>query len=844
MRLFLIAAVFVSSLIAQAPTVMSPDEFFGRPLGATFTRHDEVMSYVRAVDAASDRIGVESYGTTTEGRPLTLVIATSSANSARLPAIKDGLRKLGDPRIDPAQRDVAAMIADLPCVVWLSFNVHGNEASGTEAFLAVLHRLASDGGDDVASWLAHAVIILDPCLNPDGHDRYVNWYRSVAGSVPDVDRATFEHAEPWPTGRFNHWNFDLNRDWAFASQPETRARLPKFTAWSPQVHVDVHEMDPDSTYFFFPANRPINSNFPPMTVKWGKIFGEGNAAAFDAVGAPYFTAEDYDLFYPGYGDSWPSLNGAIGMTYEMAGNGRAGVAMRRDDGRVLTLLERLRHHERATLSTVATAVKRRDELLRDWHDFRRTAVEEGRGGAVRAFILDTETDPQRADALAANLRLQGIEVQRSKIAWTLPRVKDVYGAEVVDRTFPAGTYFVSLDQPLKRLAKTLLEPRTDIRELYFYDVSAWSQPLAFGVPCFEVSQPLTVDAEQVGDVVPRPGTLAEGPSPVGWLLDASNSGSVGALASLLRAGVLVRCAQKTFTHSGQVYSRGAFLVRRNENSSEIEAAIKSAVAAGGFVRPVASGLSQKGIDLGSASFPSLNQPRVLLVAGRGRDATSFGAARFLLDQIHRIPYSVVTEESLTRRNLARATAVVFTEGRGITNVDTRTALREFMSDGGVVVAMGSSAFGSLGKDSLSDVKAFNPERKAASRPVRLTEEREEQDRKRQAPGSIFRVELDPAQPLAFGYRGELTAFKSGLSAFDPSGPGTHVGWFADAPPIAGYVNDDDEKQLRGKSYLTVSSVGDGALVLFAEDPNFRGGWHGLSRLFLNSILILPKRSAS
>lgn len=844
MRVAFVVLFAVCSVLAQSAVVPEPDAFFGRPFGTVFSRHDEVMRWVDAVDAASDRIATETYGITPEGRPLRLVVASSPENHARMEDIRAKLRALGDVRGGPQGADATALVKELPCVVWISFNVHGNEASGTEAFVAVCRRLAAADDAETRNWLDRSVVVMDPCLNPDGHARYVNWYRSVVGTTPDPDRASMEHVEPWPGGRFNHWCFDLNRDWAFASQPETRARLPRFTAWSPQVHADIHEMSPDSTYFFFPATKPVNANFPPMTVKWGRIFGEGNAAAFDAVGAPWYTGEDFDLFYPGYGDSWPSLNGAIGMTYEMAGNSRAGAAYRRDDGRVMTLLERLRHHERAVFATIGTAVSRREELLRDWHDFRRTAVEEGRGGAVRAFVLDAGKDPRRADALAANLRLQGIEVRRTTGPATLGRLKDVHGVDVKERTFAAGSYVVSLDQPLKRLAKTLLEPRTEIRELFFYDVSAWSLPIAFGVPCFESPEPVTVPTESVDTIVSRPGSVAAGASNVGWMLDAASSASMAAVAELLGKSVKIRVGTKPFTHGGKAHPRGAFLVRRHENGSDVEALVAAAAAASGAdVVPVAGGLSLEGVDFGSTAFQLLNTPRVLLVGGRGRDATAFGSTRYLLDVVWKIPYSIVTEDALSARTLAGATAVVFSEGSGVTKAATKDALRAFMNDGGAVVLLGSAALGSVGKDGFVDAKVVSPERKAASRPVRFTEEREDLERRRQAPGAVFRVELDPAQPLAFGYDAEIVGFKGGLSAFDPAGPGVHVAWFADAPPIAGYVHDEDEKHLRGKSYITMVPTGDGAAVLFAEDPNFRGGWHALSRLFLNAVLLTPRKSA-
>lgn len=833
------------------PAIPTPEEYLGRPLGAVWTRHSDVLGYAKLVASRSDRVRYESYGRTYEGRELALVVASAPENlGERFAAHRARAAKLADPRLLAPGEDVAPLMDGLPAVVWLSFNVHGNEPSPSETFLRVLHRLATDDGPENLRRLRESYAVMDPCVNPDGRDRYVNWFNSCVGSRPDPDPLTREHKEPWPGGRQNHFQFDLNRDWAFATQVETRARHRKFLEWTPQVHADYHEMSAETSYFFFPAEKPINANVPPSILKWGKLFGDGNAAAFDREGFAYYTGEDFDLFYPGYGDSWPSLTGAIGMTYEMAGHSTAGTAYRRRDGAVLTLNDRIRRHELTALATIDTAVVRRAELLADWHGFRRTAVEEGRGGSPRAFLLDVE-DPARADALVDTLLAQGIEVHRATADFVAQRLKDVHLKPQEDRTFAAGTYVVRLDQPLKRLAKTLLEPRTEIRELYFYDVSAWSLPLGYGVPCFETEQPVSAPLERVTAVAPRAGGVAAGDASVGWLLDGARGSAAFALCDLLREGVRVRVARKEFTLGETAYARGALLVRRAENGPDVaERLARIGAARGAAFKPTATGRVAKGADLGSDHFAPVAAPRVVLVAGDGVDTTSFGAARFLLDRTYDAPYSVVNFDDVRRIEPGTATAIVYAEGRFPRDKETVAALRAFMERGGVVVALGGAAFGACGgEDALSAVKAGPPPApEGASKPTtpprrKLIEEREHDHRLRQAPGSFFLVELDPAHPLSFGYRGDLAAFKAGLVAFDPTGPGEHVGVFKDASPLSGYVNPEDEKGLRGRSYVTVEEHGRGALVLFADDPNFRGGWHGLSRLFLNACLLLPATPA-
>ena len=291
--LALLATILPAQTATRAETrssVPSPAEVLGRPLGETYSRHCEVVDYARRVAATSPRVRLKTYGRTSEGRELMVLVVTSPENHARAADLEARYAKVADPRKLAPGEDVKKILEDLPVVVWLSYNVHGNEASPSECALAVLHRLASADDAETKRWLSEAIVVIDPCLNPDGRDRYVNWFKGEVGRRPDPDPDSREHDEPWPGGRTNHFQFDLNRDWAFASQVETRGRLPLFVALTPQVHVDFHEMSAESTYFFFPAEKPINSNFPPHTVKWGKVFGQGNAAAFDKQGLPYYTS--------------------------------------------------------------------------------------------------------------------------------------------------------------------------------------------------------------------------------------------------------------------------------------------------------------------------------------------------------------------------------------------------------------------------------------------------------------------------------------------------------------------------------------------------------------------------
>ena len=829
---FLLCALFGALTAQDFPSF---EGLIGHRPGDQFTPQASLERWVRAAAAASPRARLVEYGHTAEGRALLFVVVTSEANHARMPELRTRHALLASGQASVA---IAANVKDLPAVVWLSYTVHGDEASGSEAALLVLQRLLTAQDDDTVRWLRDSIIIIDPCLNPDGRERYVHWYRSVQGTAPDPDAHSAEHDQPWPGGRENHWCFDLNRDWAFATQPETRARLPHFVSWQPQVHADLHEMSYRSTYFFFPAEKPINVNLPEHTLKWGRVFGEGNARAFDDRGWPYYTAEDFDLFYPGYGDSWPSLHGAIGMTYEQAGGPRAGAAVRLPDGRVLTLAARTAHHEVASYATIQTAATRREELLTDWAMFRRSAMEEGRTGTVRSFLLPPGQDPAALDALVDTLQLQGITVQRARTAFTADKVKDALGGVVHERTFEAGTCVVDLAQPAMRLAKTLLEPRTVIRELFFYDVSAWSLPLAHGVQVYESPVLPAVELLAKDEPLASAGGCPETAPKVGWLLRYGSRGAVEALVALLAEGVRVKSARKEFLLADQFFARGTLLLRRDENAADVRAVLEriGKVHHVDFV-PVDSGYTVQGIDLGSVSIQPVVPPRIALLGGEEFSETSFGATRHLLDAVLRAPVSVFSPERFLAADHARYSAVVLPEGR--VGDKLKEALQIFARGGGVVVAMGDSAF-ALAPKAEASAAASKP---AAETPrPRWIEEREQEERRLQQPGSVFRVELDQAHPLSFGYRAELAAFKAGARALDPATLGLHVALFKEAAEISGYVSPEHAKALGGRPYATVVPFGAGAMVLFADDPNFRGAWRGLTRMFMNAVLLLPTRN--
>ena len=823
-----------------AGAVPSPDAFFGVPLGSRFTPHHEMLAYYRKLEATSDRIIVRPYGRTAEGRELVLCFIGSPETLRRLTEIQALQGELADPRRRDGNPDeIDTLLGSLPAVLWLSYNVHGNEASASEAALWTVYQLI-DGTDPASKQIREdALVIVDPCLNPDGHERYQNWFRSVATESGNPDPRSREHDEPWPGGRSNHFLFDLNRDWAWQSQPETRARIAEYIQWWHLIHDDFHEMSPESSYFFFPPEEPINENVSEITLAWSKTIGLANAHAFDRFGWSYYTGESFDLFYPAYGDSWPTLQGAVGMTYEQAGGARGGVRYLRRDGPELTLAARLHHHHVAGMATLLASVKEKTRLQTDFHRFRQEAIEVGRSGDVVEFLFPPQSGG-RLEPLIALLEAQGIEVTAFAEDALAEDLRDYHGASHEVTKLPAGTRSIRLDQPTGRLARALLEPRATASDAFFYDVSAWCLPMAMGVEGFICSGPFSairVPAESD----PRAGHV-EGEAKVAYLFAWEGIDAVRALASLHRRGVRAQLVPTPILSGGRHYAAGSIVVPvlGAATHSAVQAVAKECAVT---FYGVDSGWTDEGIDLGSDQVETLRPPRIAVASGEGVSSLSFGAVWSLFEQTIGATFSAISLDTIGSRALDEYDVLILPTGsgyRGALDEGAVASLRAWLRAGGTIVAFESAAF-ALGAEGvkLSGRKTRtdepprdeeDPQRKTISE---LRKEREE----RQVPGNIFRVTLDPEHPLAFGHPETMFAFMDGTRTFALEGDGGDVAAFTEEPAASGFISDENVDKVRRRVFLAEERVGRGHVVLFAGDPCFRGFWRGSTGLLLNAVYL-------
>jgi hypothetical protein len=695
-------------------SVPRPQSILGYDVGAFHTNYAMMERVVSSVaQAAPDRMRVTDIGETNEHRMMHLLVISAPENISRLSEIKASIARLSDPRsLQPAEAQ--RIISSTPTIVWLNYTIHGDETASFEAMMQVVYQLAASNEQATLEILKNCVVLVNVCANPDGHERFVAWYNSIATGNPEPQSA--EHRQPWSVyGRYNRFRFDLNRDNIASTQVETRNMERAFLDWHPQVFVDHHGQP--AQFFFPPAAQPINPNLPSaQTARWLTEFGRANAAQFDERRWDYYVRDIFDLFYPGYWDSWPSLNGATGMTYETDGGGWKGINWRRDDDTIVTLRSGAAKHFIASMTTLETAARNRVARLNDYYDFKRTAIEEGRAGAMRRVVIRWGPDIVKTNELVEVLLRAGVEVKIARGPFRSARAHSYTDplAAATTQQFQSGSVVIDLDQPQKRLAKALLEPQTEqdarfvqeqlarfarnerrgrnaSKEEYgFYDITSWSLPLAFGIEAYWTEDASDFEHSMLrlpsgGDAVTEAAERSQsaraeytttqlledkynvgvigGRASVAYIIPYERDGAASLVYRLEREGYKVSVATRTLTAGGRDWPRGTMVVRVSRNPESLhEAMARLSKEAGVMVTAVNSGFNETGeTGVGSENVLALKQPRILVVADEGVDQSSYGAMWYLFDRFH-IEWTPMTVNSLKNAQLDRYNVIILPDG--------------------------------------------------------------------------------------------------------------------------------------------------------------------------------------
>lgn len=703
---------------AQVP---HPDTLLRQPLGTFTAHHAEVMGAMRAMAQHSDRMRIVPFGKTHEGRELVSVVIASAANLKRIDAIRADIAKLADPRgVDAAE--IERIVKNSPAIAWLGYSIHGDETSGADASLAVAYHFAAGTSANVTQILDNVVVVIDPMLNPDGRERVLSQIEQSSGYVANLDYTSMQRGR-WPFGRENHYLFDMNRDWLWGTQPETRARWAAIGSWHPQLLVDAHEMGPLDTFLFYPATDPFTPYFPQFTKTWWQSYAQDQALAFDRHGWSYYTREWADSWYPGYTDSWATFIGACGVLYEQAHF--RGQSLRRASGEIVTYHDAVEHQSVASVANVTTLANNREKILRDYVGAKIANCAADTAGNDRMFVLELGRNPDRERQFVANLVEQGIEVFRADEDFKGSAVKTTMSGTQDARDFKLGALIVPARQPLSPLVKAMLEfdPRYDKASLErerkelerkqrskAYDVTGWSPAHAYDLDGYWCKA-LDVKSTRITSI---PSTskgvvgLADPREPVyGWIVDGTDDSAVRFAAQAMELGLQVNLSDEAFRAVDRDFARGSLLVRRTENGADVATLVeRAALKAGALAFATHTARSHdESADLGGRHFDLLSRPRVAILSNAPVSTNAFGHVWHMLDTQLHIPSSHLDAQEFGGYDLRRYNVLVVPDGGGSILRDDAERLRTWIRSGGTLIALGDAAADACDKDlKLSGVR--------------------------------------------------------------------------------------------------------------------------------------------
>ena len=832
-KILLAIIVLLQTIFANAQQLPSPDQFLGYALGSHFTPHYKIVNYVKAIAAAKpDMVKLDKYGETNEGRELMLLFISSPQNIQRMEDIRVNNTRLAGTAIDIQ----AGNSADAPAIVWLSYNVHGNEPSSSEAAMLTLFSLVDPNNQKSKEWLKNTLVIIDPCLNPDGRDRYVNWLNSVVGKQANADPQSREHNEPWPGGRSNHYNFDLNRDWAWQTQIETQQRMKVYSKWLPQVHVDFHEQGYNEPYYFAPAAQPFHEDITPWQKEFQEYIGKNNARYFDDKGWLYFTKERFDLFYPSYGDTYPLYNGAIGMTYEQGGHSRGGLSVLTNSGDTLTLYDRIQHHYTSGLSTIEVASQNANKLVTEFEKFYSDS-KAGVGSTYKTYIL-TDDNFEKINGIAHLLQNNGIEYSSINNA----NFKGYNYATKKEEKGQLKKYNITVAaaQPHGKLAKVLLEPQSVLVDSNTYDITAWSIPYSHNVEAYAVKEEM--------QLIPYPKQNPNKPiaaSAYGYLVKYNSLNSVKLLAFLLKQGVKVRCNEKPFTYNATNFDRGTLILLQKGNTQNLQTLLNDFAATTPIdAEAVSTGFMEKGPDFGSPDIRFIKTPSVAVLTGDGVSSLAAGEIWHLFEQQLSFPISLLNVSDLGDVNLKNYTVLILPDGRysNLNDKNIQQKLKDFLSRGGNIIAMENAIKELSASDWGIKLRENKEDEKDKDKPdynlLKRYENRERDDLSNNIPGAIFTVQLDNSHPLAYGYANTYYTLKQDTRVFEFLKDGWNVGYIKKDNYVTGFAGSKVKPKLVDGLVFGVLEMNGGNVVLLADNPLFRQFWEGGKLLFCNAVFLV------
>ncbi len=844
MRKWMLAAMLLSIVMANAqsldyylpknvsynPNIPTPKSVIYHEVGEWHVTHDRLVNYMKALDQASDRITLQVSGYTYEGRPQLAMIITSPKNHAQIETIRKEHLKLSD-----ANQSSSLNLDNMPIVVWQGYSIHGNESSGSNAALLTAYYLAAAQGAAVEDLLEKVVIIFDPSFNPDGLNRFANWANMHKSKTMVADPQAREFNEVWPGGRFNHYWFDLNRDWLPAQHVESRSRLKVYHDWKPNILTDHHEQGSNATFFFQPGvPSRVNPNTPNRNQELTAAIGNFHAKFLDSIGSMYFTKEGYDDFYYGKGSTYPDINGAVGILFEQASS--RGHAQETDNG-LLTFPFTIRNQFVTSLSTLEAARALRKEMLAFQRDFYKDVAKESEAFPVKAYVFGDEKDKSRTNMFIEMLQRHQVKVYSLKT--------DV---SADGKNFKAGqAYVIPTAQQQFKIIKTVFEKTFEYKDSLFYDVTAWTMSLAFGLPNAEIKTPATnLLGDELTATPVAEGRLIGGVSSNAYIFRWDDYYAPKLLYRLQSRGLITKVATQKFgagiNGKQEAFGYGSIVLPvkiQNRSEAEIFQLLNDAIKGTGVdVYSTGSSLSVGGVDLGSNSMANIRAPRVMMFGGTGTSATDVGEIWHLMDQRFGIPVSIVDVDRFNAINTARYNVIIMPSG-SYSNLDknAQDKLRTWIAGGGTLIAT-EDATNWLARNGMTKVifrDAADKKDTTAMLPYYL---RSDEQRAKDMAGSLFEAKLDPTHPLCYGYgQHTVSVFKSNTLFMDQNNdPYDSPVMYTDNPLQSGYLYRGYRDKVKNSAVVNIDQLGRGRVISMVDNLNFRAFWLGTSKIFLNAVV--------
>lgn len=812
-----ILSLLLCSFFTSFAQVLSPSEFLGFELGSRFTPHHQIISYVDHVNQqlpANSKI--EIYGHTNEMRPLEVIFIGSADHISSLTEVKKSQIEIVSGSKKPTTND--------PVIIWLSYNVHGNEASGSEAFMKVLYDLAIDPNNFLSG---DVLYILDPCINPDGRDRYANWYNQMIGKNLNTDPNSREHKEPWPGGRTNHYGFDLNRDWLWKTQLESIQRMALYEQWLPHVHADFHEMGAEDSYYFPPAAKPFHEDITVWQRQFQQILGNTIKKDFDKNGWSYFTRENYDLLYPSYGDTYPIFNGAIGMTLEQGGSGKAGLSYIQETGETLTLLDRLTHHHSVSFGIIEAARTHKTRLNEEYATFFQNARSSG-VGKYKYYLVKNTNQGRMHDlqAFLSNNNLDFSEIGSSQKAkgysYNLKKEEEF--------TADSGDILITTKQTKGMLASVLFEPTTYLEDSNTYDITAWALPYVYDLKAYALNKPLKASSLSLKGKINFKTTSKAYAYAVKW----NHINQAQFLSAILKEGIQAKVQTTSFSIDDEVFQAGTLILQPTEK--QLSTFIEIVNAHDIRVRTLKSGMVTKGPDLGSSHTRPLAKPKVALLTGTGTSVTSTADMWYFFDETLKYPISLLDTRYVSKVDLSEYNTIILADGSYSKLGITPNEIGEWVSDGGKLILIEDAI------KWVEDSKEFQIKKKKdidQKKNQKLSySQRSEDRRNNQIVGAIFKTQIDNSHPLGYGYDSDSYFLLNNRPRYELLEKEWNVGYLDSSSYMTGLVGKKAMTHLDDSLIFGVEQKGSGHIIYMQTNPLFRSFWEAGKLLFANSIFMV------